>query len=73
MTEPGRLKDVDPNSPESLFDIIITRKRGIREGWIMIGNNPVCIVLTHVMTKQEAQEMIELACTAADPVNTLPI
>jgi hypothetical protein len=73
VAESGRLKDVDPNSPESLFDVIITRKRGIREGWTMVGNQPVCIVLTHEITKQEAQEMIDLARTAADPVNILPI
>ncbi len=73
MTETKKLKDVNPESLESLFDLVTTRKHGVREGWLMMGDHPLCIVLTHEMTKVEAQEMIQLAGLAADSANVLPI
>ncbi len=67
------LCDIDETKAESLFDVVIKRKNGTREGLLMVGEHPVFVVLTQDLTREEAEEIVGMARMLVEPVNTLPI
>ena len=74
MSAESRLKDVDPESLQAIFDIIVTRADGTREGLLALPDGrPFCLSLVDGMTKADVEPLVLFAYTLHAQANELPI
>lgn len=74
MSGVSRHKDVDPESLQAVFDVIVTRANGMREGLLTLPDGrPFCLSLIDGMTKADVESLALYAYTLHAQANDLPI